>query len=353
MVSFIKSFRYLSPFIIYFFAYLAFTRTGIYCFIPLLFVFFLVPIIELFIEPNSKNLMETEEVVAKENKLYDFILWLTAPLQYVFLYIFLQSFTGPLQLLDIIGRIIAMGLLCGGFGINVAHELGHRVNKTEQFFAKSLLLTSLYMHFFIEHNKGHHKHVATPNDPSTAKYKQSLYSFWLQTFQGTYVKAWQIAIEDAQKRKSKFPILLNEMALFQLIQIGFCFVIYFNFGLVIFSHFLVSAFIGAALLETVNYIEHYGLQRQQRTDLTYERVLPAHSWNSNHVIGRLIFFELSRHSDHHYMASRKYQILRHMDEAPQMPTGYPGMILLALVPPIWFQVMDKQMKKYSILTSNL
>jgi alkane 1-monooxygenase len=205
------------------------------------------------------------------------------------------------------------------------------------------------MHFFIEHNKGHHKHVATPNDPSTAKYKQSLYSFWLQTFRGTYVKAWQIAIEDAQKRKSKFPVILNEMALFQFIQIGFCLLIYLNFGLIIFSHFLVAAFIGAALLETVNYIEHYGLQRQQRTDHTYERVLPAHSWNSNHVIGRLIFFELSRHSDHHYMASRKYQVLRHMEDAPQMPTGYPGMILLALLPPVWFSVMDKQMKKHSIL----
>jgi len=144
MVSFIKTFRYLSPFIIYFFAYLAFTRTGIYCFIPLIFVFFLVPIVELFIEPNPKNLMETEEVVAKENKIYDFILWLTVPLQFVFLFIFLQSFNDQLSFIDIVGRIIAMGLLCGGFGINVAHELGHRVNKTEQFFAKSLLLTSLY-----------------------------------------------------------------------------------------------------------------------------------------------------------------------------------------------------------------
>lgn len=349
MISFIKTFRYLSPFVIYYLAYLSFTGNGIFCYLPLIFVFLLVPIVELFIQPNDKNLIETEEIVAKENKLYDFILWLTVPLQYVFLFIFLQSFNNQLSFIDIVGRIIAMGLLCGGFGINVAHELGHRVNKMEQLFAKSLLLTSLYMHFFIEHNKGHHKHVATPNDPSTAKYNQSLYSFWLQTFQGTYVKAWQIAIDDAQKRKNIFPIIFNEMALFQLIQVGFCLLIYLNFGLVIFSHFLVAAFIGAALLETVNYIEHYGLQRQQRNDQTYERVLPSHSWNSNHVIGRLIFFELSRHSDHHYMASRKYQVLRHMEDAPQMPTGYPGMILLALVPPFWFSVMDKQMKKYSIV----
>ena len=348
MVSFIKTFRYLSPFIIYFFAYLAFTRTGIYCFIPLLFVFFLVPIIELFIEPNSKNLMETEEVVAKENKLYDFILWLTVPLQYVFLYIFLQSFTGPLQLLDIIGRIIAMGLLCGGFGINVAHELGHRVNKTEQFFAKSLLLTSLYMHFFIEHNKGHHKHVATPHDPSTAKYNQSVYAFWPQTLIGTYLSAWKIANEEMEKKGKPWWSLQNEMLLFQIIQISFVLVILNFFGVKIAILFMVAALIGGLLLESVNYIEHYGLSRSQTSEQQFERVQPHHSWNSNHIIGRLMLFELSRHSDHHYLASRKYQILRSFDNAPQMPTGYPGMILLSLFPPLWFKIMHQQIKKYKL-----
>jgi alkane 1-monooxygenase len=235
-----------------------------------------------------------------------------------------------------------MGLLCGTFGINAAHELGHRVNKFEQFLAKVLLLTSLYMHFFIEHNKGHHKHVATSEDPSTAFYKQNLYAFLIQTFTGTQRKAWQIAIAESKNK------VFNEMALFQGIQFALLGLIYYFFGGFVLVSFLVAAFIGAALLETVNYIEHYGLQRKQ-AKTSYERVKPAHSWNSNHVLGRLTLFELSRHSDHHYLASRKYQILRHMDDAPQMPTGYPGMILLALIPPLWFKVMHKQMEVYAII----
>ena len=99
------------------------------------------------------------------------------------------------------------------------------------------------------------------------------------------------------------------------------------------------------LLETVNYIEHYGLSRRQNERGNYERTMPNHSWNSDHIIGRLMLFELSRHSDHHYMASRKYQVLRHHDHSPQMPTGYPGMMLLSLVPPLWFSVMNQKIKK--------
>jgi alkane 1-monooxygenase len=139
------------------------------------------------------------------------------------------------------------------------------------------------------------------------------------------------------------------MALFQGIQIALLFILFFSFGLPVMCFFVASAFIGAGLLETVNYIEHYGLTRKQVNEHLYERVQPAHSWNSNHLLGRLMLFELSRHSDHHYLASRKYQVLRHFDDAPQMPTGYPGMIILALFPPLWFRVMHHQMRKYSIL----
>lgn len=139
-----------------------------------------------------------EEAEAKSNPLFDFVLWLTLPLQIGALYLFLTSLHSADSFLDTSGRVVAMGLLCGTFGINAAHELGHRVNKFEQFLAKILLLTSLYMHFFVEHNKGHHKHVATPEDPSTAFYKQHLYAFWIQTFVGTQKKAWQIATAEAK-----------------------------------------------------------------------------------------------------------------------------------------------------------
>ena len=348
MLTFTKSFKYTTPFILYLLGYLAFSNTGIYCWIPLIYVFFFIPVLELFIAPDPKNLDAVEEQLAKANKWYDFIIWMTVPLQFISLYLFLTRFETTISNADIAGRIVTMGLLCGAFGINEAHELGHRSNKMEQFLAKLLLLTSLYMHFFIEHNKGHHKHVATPHDPSTAKYKQTVYAFWIQTFIGTYLSAWHIAIDESKKKNRSLPLLNNEMFLFQLIQIGFVLSIFSFFGFWNMLYFLGAALLGATLLETVNYIEHYGLTREKGTGTNYERVQPHHSWNSNHVIGRLMLFELSRHSDHHYLASRKYQILRNMEEAPQMPTGYPGMIVLSLFPPVWFSVMHRQMKKYAL-----
>lgn len=338
----LRPLRYITPYFLYVLAFLAFSKTGFYCWVPLIYLFFLIPLVELLIKPDSKNLSDVEEAEAKSNPIFDFVLWLTVPLQIATLYLFLTSLDASLTFLDTAGRVVAMGLLCGTFGINAAHELGHRLSKFEQFLAKVLLLTSLYMHFFIEHNKGHHKHVATPEDASTAFYKQNLYAFWIQTFVGTQKKAWQIATSEAKGS------IFNEMALFQLIQFAVVGLIYYFLGGFVTLCFLVAAFIGAALLETVNYIEHYGLQRDF-AKTTYERVKPAHSWNSNHLMGRLTLFELSRHSDHHYLASRKYQILRHMKDAPQMPTGYPGMILLALFPPIWFKVMHRQMDRFGII----
>jgi alkane 1-monooxygenase len=240
-----------------------------------------------------------------------------------------------------------MGLLCGSFGINVAHELGHRVNKYEQVFSKALLLTSLYMHFFIEHNKGHHKNVATPLDPSSAHYNEPVYSFYFRTVIFSYLSAWKIANSE-MKKKGLAPLhWRNEMLQMQIIQLLFTGAVVFVFGWLISLYFLAAATIGFLLLETVNYIEHYGLQRRQTSEGKYERAMPQHSWNSNHILGRLMLFELSRHSDHHYLASKKYQVLQHHDDAPQLPTGYPGSMILALFPPLWFYVMNK---KISALT---
>jgi len=136
----------------------------------------------------------------------------------------------------------------------------------------------------------------------------------------------------------------NEMLQAHVIQLVFVAVIFFSFGTTVTFYFLGAAFMGILLLETVNYIEHYGLRRKQTTPGKYERAMPQHSWNSDHVLGRLMLFELSRHSDHHYLASRKYQILQHHDNTPQLPTGYPGSMLLSLLPPLWFYVMNKRIK---------
>ena len=141
------------------------------------------------------------------------------------------------------------------------------------------------------------------------------------------------------------------MVQFTLIQIAFLGLIFFIFNGLITLYFFAAAIIGILLLETVNYIEHYGLQRKLSIDGKYERATPSHSWNSDHIIGRLMLFELSRHSDHHYLASRKYQVLRHHDDSPQMPTGYPGMMILSLFPPLWFYIMNRRIKKLQAVKS--
>jgi alkane 1-monooxygenase len=267
-------------------------------------------------------------------------------LQYVALYVFLNSVQqNNNNVWETMGKVFVMGLLCGTFGINVAHELGHRTDKREQFLAKLLLLTSLYMHFYIEHNKGHHRRVSTPEDPASARYGESVYAFYFRSVVLSYLSAWHIAGKDMKKKGMPFLHWKNEMLQFQLIQAAFVIIITVSFGWKACLLFIAAAFIGALLLETVNYIEHYGLERKRKENGQYERTLPVHSWNSNHVLGRIVLFELSRHSDHHYMASRKYQVLRHHDDAPQMPTGYPGMMVLSLITPAWYAVMNPLVKK--------
>jgi len=320
--------------------------TGWVVWLPLIWAWLLIPLIELFAKPNSNNLEAAEEEMAKADKTYDILLYLVVVLQYAALYQFLNHITDPgLKWYDIVGRVWVMGLLCGTFGINVGHELGHRTNKFEQFLAKSLLLTSLYMHFFIEHNKGHHKRVATPEDPSSARLNEWVYAFYFRSVVFSYISAWQIASKDVKKLNKPVISLYNEMIQFTIIQIAFVALIFFLFGWYSTLLFLIAAGIGALLLETVNYIEHYGLQRKQTSAGMYERAMPEHSWNSDHSLGRLMLFELSRHSDHHYLASRKYQTLRHHDNSPQMPTGYPGMMILSLFPPAWFWIMNKKIKQ--------
>jgi alkane 1-monooxygenase len=341
-----RTFKYLSPIIIIVGAVHSFSTYGLMCYAPLIYAWIIIPLLELFLKPDAANLSEAEEEIARQDKAYDYILYAIVLLQMPTLFYFMYSLQDPaLRTVDVIGRVGTMGLLCGTLGINVGHELGHRSNKWEQLLARISLLSSLYMHFYIEHNKGHHKNVATPEDPSSARYGENVFSFWFRSIVYSYFSAWRIAARDAEKKSRPLFGLHNEMLQFQLLQLAFVLLIYFLFGWKILLCYLAAALIGILLLETVNYIEHYGLQRKPIAENKYERAMPQHSWNSNHVIGRVMLFELSRHSDHHYLASRKYQVLRHHEDAPQMPTGYPGMMMLSLVPPAWFWVMNKRVKQ--------
>ena len=345
----VRAFKYLSPLIIYIGAFHSFSVTGWQIWLPLIWAWVLIPLAELFIKPIPANLGAAEEELAQKDKTYDFLLYLIVIFQYSLLIKFLIAMkTDVMSWQDLAGRIGVMGLLCGTFGINVGHELGHRVNKFEQTLAKSLLLTSLYMHFFTEHNKGHHKRVATPDDPSSARYGEPVYIFYFRTIIFSYLSAWHIANDEMNKKGKPVFSWQNEMIQFHIIQIAFVTAMFFLFGWLVTLYFLAAAVMGILLLETVNYIEHYGLQRKATGDGKYERAMPEHSWNSDHVIGRLMLFELSRHSDHHYLASRKYQVLRHHDNAPQMPTGYPGMMILSLIPPAWFYIMNRLIKKLQL-----
>lgn len=316
---------------------------GWWSFTALFVLFGLIPTLELFTTSSTLNLSKQEEEQIENEPVYDWLLYGLVPTQFAVLIYFLVRMQNELSLTEWVGNITAMGLACGVIGINAAHELGHRLSKYEQNMSKALLLTSLYMHFFIEHNRGHHKNVSTIEDPSSARYGETLFAFHVRSVVGAWLSAWRI--EEKRLRHENLPLCSwhNEMLRFQIIQIVFLAIIGWVFGIKIMLAFIASAVIGFLLLETVNYIEHYGLRRQKKGD-RYERTLPIHSWNSNHPIGRLLLLELSRHSDHHYIASRKYPLLRHHDNSPQMPTGYPGMMLLALIPPLWFRVMHKMIK---------
>jgi alkane 1-monooxygenase len=311
-------------------------------------IFLIIPFLELFTKGNTKNLTKIEEEIAKEDTLYDWLLYILLPTQYFILGYFLYQVSienSPFYYK--IGATIAFGISCGVLGINAAHELGHRSTWYEQLISKTLLLTTLYRHFFIEYNRGHHKNVSTDNDPASSRYSEMVYTFFFRSIWGCWRSAWHLEAARLKQNKMPFWSIKNEVLVYQIVQLLLLSIIWLIFGTSSLLFFLFAALIGILLLETVNYIEHYGLRRKKSGDW-YERTLPIHSWNSNHPIGRLILLELSRHSDHHYIASRKYQTLRHFEESPQMPTGYPGMMVLALVPPLWFLVMHSAIIKYKL-----
>lgn len=318
---------------------------GGWSFLAPVFVFTVAPLIELVFRGTTENLSQTEEEEIRAKRVFDFAVYMAVPIQFALLAFFLYrvAYT-PLHGWEIIGMALSMGMSCGILGINVGHELGHRRKPSEQRMAKALLLSSLYMHFFIEHNRGHHARVATDDDPATARYGEWLWAFIPRSMVGGYFSAWELERERLTKRGHRVFSWENEMVRYTVVQVAFVAAIVAIFGWVAGAAFLLAAIVGGILLETVNYLEHYGLERQRKATGETERVLHIHSWNANQPLGRYLLFELSRHSDHHAHARRKYQVLRHFDDSPQLPTGYPGMMVLAWIPPLWFAVMHRHMR---------
>jgi alkane 1-monooxygenase len=252
-----------------------------------------------------------------------------------------------------IGFVLSTSLVTGGIGITVAHELGHKKSALEKFYSKALLMTVCYMHFYIEHNRGHHVLVATPADPATARKHQNFYSFWIQSVLGGYAHAWKIERDSLERKGKRLISLDNEMIRFFLFPIIFCFILFVTGsywkGSVAWEvplFFFTQSFLAFTLLELVNYVEHYGIMRREIAPGKFERVNPLHAWNASHMISNFFLFQLQRHSDHHAFAHKRYQVLNHYDESPQLPFGYPTMIMIALCPPLWFGIMDKRLTQW-------
>lgn len=330
-------------------AFAAIYYQGYWSFATVYFAFILVPLLELFIPYSKENLSQEEEETKLSIQLFDWLLYSNIPILWGLIWYYFSTISaGGLAAYEVIGMTMSVGILTGTIGINVAHELGHRVKKYEQNMSKALLLSALYMHFFIEHNRGHHKNIATNEDPASARFGENLYSFWIRSSVGGYLNAWQLEAERLSRKGETVFSLKNEMIIFQIIQVGYLIAVGLIFGWMMVPFAIAIAISGFLLLETVNYIEHYGLRRKKLASGRYENVTMQHSWNSNHELGRILLYELTRHSDHHFKATRKYQVLRHFDESPQLPFGYPGCMLLSLFPPAWFSVMNKKVPNRSL-----
>jgi alkane 1-monooxygenase len=301
--------------------------------------FVCIPIIELVTKPNATNLTQENRLKVKDNGFYLWALRFSVPVQLFCGIYMLYHIGGVMDITTRIGRVLSYGMLCGVMGINIAHELGHKTNSMDQFLAKVLLTTTLYTHFYLEHNYGHHRNVGTPEDASTARKGEWVYLFWIRSIVMSYLSAWRIGI-----KRSNANILRNEMMYYTLVQVIVLFIIYALFGGTVLIGFVGASITGWLLLETVQYIEHYGLVRKKSSTYRYENVEPRHSWNSNHIWGRAILFELSRHSDHHYLPNKEYPLLDHHQESPQLPTGYPGMMLLSLIPPLYMRIVNAKIQ---------
>ncbi|HSS41494.1 MAG TPA: alkane 1-monooxygenase [Solirubrobacterales bacterium] len=331
----------LSPFLAWF--WVSVTGFGGMWFLGPALVFGLFPVLDMAIGLDRTNPPDSVLKFLEQDRYYRWCTYVFIPIQYAGLFFACWMWSsGDLSLIEDIGLALTMAVV-GGIAINTAHELGHKRASSEKWLSRVALAQTGYGHFFIEHNRGHHVKVATPEDPASSRLGESFWAFLPRTVAGSLRSAWGIETARLDRLgKSHWSIhndVLSAWAMTVVLFGGLALV----FGPVVLPYLLVQAVIGFSLLEVVNYLEHYGLRRQKREDGRYERCRPEHSWNSNNVASNVLLYHLQRHSDHHANPTRRYQALRHVDEAPQLPTGYAGMIVLAWFPPLWRRVMDPRL----------
>lgn len=340
--------KYFAAYVIPLLAIFTFNTTGISAYFGLFFLYIIVPITEQFFPPDRYNLAETERELAREDFFYDLVIYMMVPLHLTAMYYFLSNITDPgLALSDTIARVLMMGTILGVVGINVGHELGHKTKSPiKQLFAQVLLTTAIQNHFIPYHNGGHHKDIGTPEDLTSAKKGDNYYFFALRSQIGGWFKTWKL--EDKRlKAQGKNPAL-NPMIVYTLLPVLLLVAIYYFFGAYTTVCYFIAGVYGISILESQNYFAHYGLRRKKQANGRYERVSACHSWNSDHIIGRVLLFELTRHSDHHHLGAKSYQVLDSREESPMLPYGYPAMLILAYFPFLFRPIMHKQLKLYGI-----
>ncbi len=350
----IKKIGFYTAFILPAITIIGFMSGGFYNYLSIGFVFIVLPIFDQWLGLDKQNVTPDQEKQVAEAFYYRLItyIWVFVQLAFVFWACYAVA-TQSLSTIAWIGFTISTGLVTGGIGITVAHELGHKHSKLERFYSQVLLMTVCYMHFYIEHNRGHHVTVATPEDPATARKHESFYHFWIRSVLGGYLHAWKLESESLKRKKHSVLSISNNMIAFTMLPVLFCLsiigILYWyekawHWEVAIF--FFSQSIVAFTLLELVNYVEHYGIVRRELSPGKYERVNPLHSWNASHLLSNFFLFQLQRHSDHHAYAHKRYQVLKHYDESPQLPYGYPTMILMAMVPSIWFSNMNKRLEAW-------
>ncbi|MBI1376624.1 MAG: alkane 1-monooxygenase [Frankiales bacterium] len=328
-----------------FVAVLAHRATGgaVWLWLGPLVILGVVPVLDLLTGLDRSNPPDDVMDALERDPYYRWLTFLFLPLQYAgFAFAFWYLASAGLSTAERVGLAVTVGFI-GGLGINTAHELGHKRESHERWLAKIALAQSFYGHFYIEHNRGHHVRVATPEDPASSRVGETFYRFWPRTVLGSLRNAWRLE-HNRLARRSQGPWRLgNDVVNAWLMSVVLWAAMVAWLGPSVLPFLVVQALVALTLLEAVNYLEHYGRLRQRvgaPGHERYERVSPAHSWNSNNLATNVLLYHLQRHSDHHANPTSRYQVLRDFEESPVLPTGYAGMILLALVPPAWRRVMD-------------
>jgi len=310
--------------------------------VPILTSYVVAPVMDWLMGEDESNPPERIVRELEDDRYYRVLTYITVPMHFVSL-IAAAWWAGTQDLSWWGYLVLAMTAgMASGLGINTGHELGHKKSKLERWLAKIVLAVPFYGHFWIEHNKGHHRDVATPEDPASARMGESIYKFALREIPGAMKRGWHEERVRLERKGKSVWSLDNEILQSYLISIALQAGLIVAFGWIMIPFLAIHNVLAWWQLTSANYIEHYGLLREKQENGRYERCQPYHSWNSNHVYSNLLLFHLERHSDHHAHPTRRYQSLRHFEDLPQLPNGYFGMYLIAYIPPLWYRVMDRR-----------